>query len=191
MSNRANPRQLVLRRDTATGLTLVGWETDLPMGRFEHLELICELNDAILPDLGDECYAAYQAALQCARQANSIMLAQQIRHNKAKGWYPIPFELAASPLASEADSLGHFTTAAMQLHFQLTRNFKQVWVVVKGEEIIHVRSQRPARELDELSYQVWYHHQFHQLKRMGGTVLEGNLIICESGLWFDESTAPD
>jgi hypothetical protein len=35
LTHKPNPRQLVLRRDTATGMTLVGWEEDLPVGRFD------------------------------------------------------------------------------------------------------------------------------------------------------------
>lgn len=185
MSNRPNPRQLVLRRDTATGLTQVGWETDLPVGRFEHLELICELTENRLPDTNSDYYAAYQSALDSAREANTLMLERQVRHNIIKGWYIVPFALAQRRQVLEADSFGNYSAAAMQLHFQLTQNDKQAWAVIQGGEVVHVRARFPAKELDELSYQVWYHQQCHQLENIGDAVLEGNLLICESGLWFD------
>lgn len=184
MPGNPNPRQLVLRRDTATGLTLVGWEFDLPVGRFEHLDLICEVSDYILPDITSEYFATYQSALRQARQANRLMLAQQARLNYAKGWRIVPFELAHHRQALGADSFGNYAAAAMQLHYQLTQKAKQAWAVICDEAIVHVRARHPHKELDELSYQVWYHQQCYQLKKMGGMVLEGNLVVCESGLWF-------
>lgn len=185
MSSKANPKQLVLRRDTATGLTLVGWETDLPVGRFEHLELICESSKNILPDSGSEFYDAWQSALQHARQANNLVLGQQVRHNQSKGWYRVPFELAPNRQAMQADSVGNYAAAAMQLHYQLTRNRKQAWVIIQRETVTHVRARYPKIELDVLTYQVWYHKQLHELTEMGGTLLEGQLFVCESGLWFE------
>ena len=187
MSNKTNPRQLVLRCDSATGLAQVGWETDLPLGRFEHLELICESHDYTLPDIRSEHHAAYQAALVRARQANSLMLQQQTRHHQASGWYRVPFALAPPQAELQADSVGSYTAAAMQLHFILTQNIKQAWAVIQTEEIVHLRARYPLKELDELSYQVWYHQQCHQLQHMGGSLLEGELRICESGLWFSTS----
>jgi hypothetical protein len=125
MSDKPNPKQLVLRRDTATGLTLVGWEEDLPIGRFEHLEVICALAKNILPECDTEDYASYQSALQNARQANGLMLEQQTRQCQAKGWHVVRFELAHNPDAMKADSFGNFTTTTIQLHYQLTKNRKQ------------------------------------------------------------------
>lgn len=181
----SNPRQLVLRRDTATGLTQVGWETDLPVGRFEHLALVCELTDNNLPEISDEYYPAYQSALQRARQANHLMREQQVRHNQAKGWYIVPFDLAHHSQALEADNVGNYAAAAMRLHFQLTQKTKQAWAVIQAGAIMHVRARHPRKELDELSYQVWYHQQCSQLEEIGGTLLEGKLVICESGLWLE------
>ena len=74
MSHRPNSRQLVLRRDTATGLTLVGWDAELPLGRFEHLELICESKENRLPERTSEDYHTWQTALHHARQSNQFML---------------------------------------------------------------------------------------------------------------------
>ncbi len=184
MSNRPNPRQLVLRRDTATGLTQVGWETDLPVGRFLHIALICELAENILPETGSEFFAAYQTALHQAREANYLMLQQQIQHNQARGWHRVPIELASHHEVLKPDSIGNYAAAAMQLHFHLTHNTKQAWAVLRNEVIVHVRASQPRKELDELTYQVWYQQQRTQLQEIGGTLLAGNLIICESGLWF-------
>ena len=184
MATRDNPRLLVLRRDTATGLTQVGWETDLPIGRFEHLEVVCELNDNRLPNLDNEHYVEYQAALLSARETNASMLDEQSRHHMTKGWLFVPFELSPKGPLLVADIFGSFSAAAMKLLFQLTHNTKQVWAVLQDGCIVHVRSRRPTKNLDELSYQVWYHQQLHQLEKIGGKLLEGNLMVCESGLWF-------
>jgi hypothetical protein len=186
MARQPNPRQLVLRRDTATGLTLVGWETDLPVGRFEHLELICESAKNILPDSDSEFYDSYQSALQHARQANNLMLETQARHNLSKGWYRVPFDLAPNRQAMQADSVGSYAAAAMQLHYQLTQNRKQAWAILQRGTVTHVRARYPKNELDVLTYQVWYHQQLNQLNKIGGSLVEGYLIICESGLWFDK-----
>ena len=140
MTHKPNPKQLVLRRDTATGMTLVGWEEDLPVGRFEHLELICELANNILPERESEDYASYHSALQNARQANCLTLEQQGHDHQAKGWALVPFELAVT---RKTDSFGNLTTTVMQLYFQLTRNCKQAWPVVQQDCIVHVRARYP------------------------------------------------
>ena len=185
MSYKPNPKQLVLRRDTATGMTLVGWEEDLPVGRFEHIELVCESSKSILPECDSENYVAYQSALQNARQANQLLLEQQVRDYLSRGWFLVPFELAQNPEAMKADSFGCFTSAAMQLHYQLTYNRSQAWAMIRQDNIIHIRARYPLKQLDELTYQVWYHKQRHDLNEIDGTLLEGQLIICESGLWFE------
>ena len=185
MTLKSNPRQLVLRRDTATGLTLVGWDTDLPVGRFEHIGLIGEFRENILPDISSEFYDTYQAALLEACQANYHVLEQQVQHNRSKGWLKVPFELAQTQQALEADIFGNYAAAAMQLYYQLTLNQKRAWAVIREDVILHVRARYPNKKMDELTYQVWYHKQQHQLQEMGGTLLEGNLLTCESGLWFE------
>jgi len=185
MAHKTNPRQLVLRRDTATGLTLVGWESDLPVGRFEHLALIGESANHVLPDSGSEYYAVWQSALRHARQANRHMLERQVRVNQAKGWYRVPFGLAHDRSAMRADSVGNFAAAAIQLQYQLARNSKQAWAIIIDGMVTHVRARYPKKALDELTYQVWYHKQMHELNKLGGKLFEGTLIICESGLWFN------
>ena len=185
MSYKPNPKQLVLRRDTATGMTLVGWEEDLPVGRFEHIKLICESPKNILPECNSEKYVAYQSALQNARHANWLMLEQQVRDYQSRGWLLVPFELAQNQEAMKADNFGCFTSAAMQLHYQLTHNRKQAWVIIRQDKVVHVRARYPRKEMDELTYQVWYHKQQHELNEIGGILHEGQLIICESGLWFE------
>ena len=181
---RTNLRQLVLRRDTATGMTLVGWEEDLPVGRFEHLKLVCESASNILPARESEAYAAYQSAISFARTENIRMLVQQSLHHQAEGWYRVPFDLAHNQHAMRPDSIGNYAAAAMQLQFQLTRNCKQAWAIALRGTITHVRARYPKKQLDELTYQVWYHSQLHQLNQLDGDLLEGSLMICESGLWF-------
>jgi len=174
----------VLRRDTATGLTLVGWEADLPVGRFEHLELVFEMASASLPESDRAFLKAYQSALRLARRTNLGMLEQQVQLNLSRGWYQVPFELAKQQRAMKADSIGNYAPAAMLLHYDLTRNIKQAWVIIRQGKVAHVRARHPRKILDELTYQVWYHKQKYDLETMGGTLLEGYLIVCESGLWF-------
>lgn len=186
MMLKPNPRQLVLRRDTATGLTLVGWETDLPLGRFEHIDLIGEFKENILPDISSELYDIYQAALLEARQANLHVLEQQVQHHQSKGWYKVPFELAKKQEPLEADPYGNYAAAAMQLYYQLAENQNRTWAIIREDVIVHVRARYPKKRMDRLTYQVWYHKQQHELKEMGGVLLEGNLFACESGLWFEE-----
>ena len=185
MKRHTNSRLLVLRRDTATGMTLVGWDEDLPAGRFEHLGLVCESEKNILPMCDSNAYDAYQAAVNLAREANRDVLKQQIQANLAKGWHRVPFDLAHDPLAMKADSIGNYADAAMQLHYQLTRNQKHAWVVFRNDGIIHVRARYPKKMLDELTYQVWYFKQKQELGKLRGDLSEGTLIINESGLWFD------
>ncbi len=185
MSFQLNSRQLVLRRDTATGMTLVGWDAELPLGRFEHLELICESDKNRLPECDSEDYVAYQSALHQARQANKLLIEQQFREHRSKGYYLVPFELATHQDAMQADCFGNFSTAATQLQYQLTHNRKHIWAVTRGNRIVHVRARYPLKDLDEFTYQVWYHKQRYELGELDGTLLEGYLIICESGLWFE------
>lgn len=185
MPPKPNPRLLVLRRDTATGLTHVGWESDLPLVRFEHLELIGESSENRLPGLESECYAAYQSALEQARAANRLMLARQVCENQAKGWYFVPFALANARQVLQADNVGNYAAAAIQLQYQLTHHCQQAWAIIQQRDVVHVRARYPQQALDELTYQVWYHKQLHDMKALGGTVLEGALMVCESGLWFE------
>jgi len=184
MISKPNPRQLVLRRDTATGLTRVGWDSDLPIGRFEHYKVICEISDSRLPDIDSPHYTNYQAACCTAREANAALLEKQIQHHTSQGWLHVPLGLSSNTETLQADEFGNFTAAAMSLMFELTHNQKQVWAVADKTNIVHVRSRLPTTELDELSYQVWYHQQMHQLDNLSGQILEGDLQITESGLWF-------
>jgi hypothetical protein len=185
MNLTGNPRQIVLRRDTATGLTRVGWETDLPIGRFEHIELICEQHDNHLPLPHDsENYSLWQQAISRAREANTLFIQQQIQQLNSKGWWPIPFELSSHRGSLSADEFGNYSAAAMQLLFELTRNVRDAWAVIVDAHIVHVRSRQPLKTLDVLPYQVWYHQQQSQLASYGGHIIEGQLQTCESGLWL-------
>ncbi|MFO7602382.1 MAG: hypothetical protein R6X06_01050 [Gammaproteobacteria bacterium] len=179
-----NPQQLVLRRDTATGLLRVGWETDMPVGRFAHLRLICEVDAPCLPPADPAHEAAYQAAMAEARRCNQALLEQQAQQQRAQGWHPVPPTLSPRQPPPAADEFGNATAAAMQLCFALTHNVPQAWAVLDQGEIVHVRARRPQRQLDALAYQVWYHQQQRQLHELGAQVLTGRLQVCASGLWF-------
>jgi hypothetical protein len=166
-------------------MTLVGWDVELPLGRFEHLQLICESTKAVLPNSDSEYYDDYLSALEHARQLNHRVVQEQIRQSQSQGWVEVPFTLAHKQEAMRADKVGNYAAAAMQLLYQLTRNQKIAWAVMQHETIVHVRARCPQKQLDELTYQVWYHKQLYELKEIGGVLLEGNLMVCESGLWFE------
>lgn len=187
--HRTNPRQLVLRRDKATGLTLVGWDVDLPPGRFEHLALICEPVHSSLQDMDSEEHAAYQSAMRHAQQANISLVEQRVSTNQSRGWYAVPFELAKKRDSMVADEVGNYAAAAMQLHFQLSGHCKRVWAVIRDGKVVHVRARYPKQALDELTEQVWYFRQLQELQAIEGELLQGVLIVCLSGLWLN--TAQD
>lgn len=186
MTFKPNSRQLVLRRDTATGLTLVGWDTDLPVGRFVHIDLIGDFRENILPDSTSVFYEAYQSALRQACQENDSVVKQKAQQNLSKGWYRVPFNLAQQQDTMVADNFGNYAAAAMQFFYQLTQNQKRAWAVIHQDEVVHVRARYPQKEMDELTYQVWYHKQQNEMQELSGVLLEGNLLTCESGLWFEE-----
>lgn len=187
MSYRSNSRQLVIRRDSATGLMLVGWASDLPIGRFEHIQLIGESAGHTLPEPDGVLFEEYQFALELARQANAQSLAAQVQLHQSQGWLQVPFALVNDSQAMHADSVGVFTAAAMQLHFRLAQNCKQAWAVLTDDKIVHIRARFPQQQLDELTFQVWYHQQLAQLNAMGDNILEGTLIVSGSGLWLAPS----
>lgn len=186
MANQSNPQQLVLRRDTATGMSQVGWAADLPTGRFEHLALVCEVNDHCLPVVGSDQYAAYLAACEKARAANALLLQRQVEANTARGWRRVPFHLVPASTRLAADDFGNFAAAATHLLFLLTHNHRQAWAVCQQGSIVHVRTRKPPRAMEELAYQVWYHTQITELAALGELTLSGSLLVAESGLWFCE-----
>lgn len=179
-----NPKKLVMRLDTATGLTCIGWDSELPPGRFSHLKVILEMQNQVLPDSRHACWNVYQNALAQARTANISHIKKIQQNHLDRGWHPVPFSLADDTTILQADESGIYTTAATQLRYKLAGHSQTVWAVISNEVIIHIRASEPKRELDELSLQVWHHHQRHQLSEMGETLLQGHLHVCESGLWF-------
>jgi hypothetical protein len=184
MTSRYNTREMVMRRDQATGMTQVGWASDLPRGRYEHLALIFESASHSLSDSKSEEYQAWQSALLEASRVNQEILEQQTRANQEKGWLRVPFDLAENPEAMLADSVGSYAASAMQLQYYLTKNQKEAWAVILQGTVVHVRRRFPKKQQDELTDQVWYHKQINEMSQLGGTLFEGELMVCESGLWF-------
>lgn len=180
-----NPWQLVLRRDMATGLMLVGWSDDLPLGRFEHLSLICETVSAVLPAKDSEQYIFYQAAMETARNSNFKVIEQQSEDNRQRGWYEVPFALIDNISGMPPDDIGSYAAAAIKLQYQLAGHCRQVWATALEGKIIHVRARYPKKELDALTAQVWYFRQLDELQAFSGQLLEGTLVACESGLWLN------
>jgi len=95
----------------------VGWADDLPMGRFEHIRLICETGDHALPNADNPHFPAYHLACQAAREANAELIQQQIRRNLDQGWVLVPFGLAPGETRLAADEFGNYAAAASQLLF--------------------------------------------------------------------------
>lgn len=189
MALKRNPRQRVLRRDTATGMTLAGWDDDLPIGRFEHLALIDEvaIGDVPAPALAQD-HSPFACAVQRAREANAQRIVELQAEHAARGHRRVPFTLGHPDVNPCADEFGRYSDAAMQLGYALSGHQKQVWVVEQQQQLVHVRARFPQKRLDELTLQVWYYQQLHQLQQFKGQILEGQLLVCDSGLWFVHHT---
>lgn len=179
-----NSKRLVLCQDSATGFVQIGWDTDLPPGRFVHLEVIGESAECHPLTRHSPHYASYQAACARARQLNAGELAKQIQTNIRRGRLPVPLDLHADT-SEQADEVGLYLSAAMQALHRLTANCREVWAVVARQAVIHIEPCRPVRAFDELAYQVWKHHTLSELQKLSGDIRAGKLIVQESGLWFE------
>lgn len=179
-----NANQLVLRLDSATGFATVGWATELPPGRFIHLELIGEAEDCTPIDNGNPMFQLYQRACQRASEINRALIHKQQQHYLAKGYLQVPLELHSRNSGSSADEFGCYRAAAMQSLFRLTGNITAVWVVIQASAIVRLCSRQPPKQMETLEFQVWKHHILKQLAQTPGDIKTGNLLVQESGLWF-------
>jgi hypothetical protein len=179
-----NPNQLVLRRDTRTGIAHVGWAAELPLGRFSHIELIFEADDCAPITAVSAHFALHQQACQKARALNVPLLAAQRERLLALGWLPVPLDLNDPCAGAAHDALGCYKAAAMRALYRLTANLTAVWVVVDGNDITQVQAREPRRAMERLEFEVWKHHRLSELARSPGDIRQGCLVVEDSGLWF-------
>lgn len=174
---------LVLRRDTATGLSKVGWAADMPLGRFEHIQSVCEVQD--FPDTPSHPqHQDYVAACRRARQLNAPLIEHKRRCLQESGCIPVPLDLDERNRRIEADAFGSYQYLAQQARYRLSANANEVWAVVAANRVIRVHSCNPPRRMEALEYQVWKNHCLAGLMALEGAVYRGRLRVCESGLWF-------
>lgn len=176
--------RIVVRRDTATGLVMVGYATDMPLERFEHLEELCATRDSAPLRAGHRHFDVYARA--CARAAASNRQLLEIERTEAigRGWVVVPLDLKTTNAGSSADAFGSYRAAAMQTLFRLSANDAEVWAVVEDARVVAVHARAPRRAMDALERAVWRRYWLRSLGRTGGRVFEGKLVAKDSGLWF-------
>lgn len=189
-----NSQQLVMRRDCSDMLVKVGWAVDMPLGRFEHLELITECDHCQVIHADNPLYEIYQTACLRARQMNLEVILQQQQQLSHAGWKLIEngeLTQLAGLNSTGGDEFGSLRSCAMQMLFQLSANHPFVWCVLHDNKITHVQSKRPPKSMEELEAQVWKHHLLSQLQQMPGELISGRLVVKESGLWFCSDDVED
>lgn len=183
MAHQTFTHQLVMRRDTRSGLVCVGWARDMPLERYQHITLIVETPRAEPLHPAAECYPLYENACQQARALNHDTLAQQRSRHIHDGWLQVPLELRATQ-DSEPDNVGSYQQAAMQALHRLTRNVTEVWAAIDGAHVIDLSARIPPRPMQAVEFHVWRQQVIQRLHTGGETVLPGKLIVTHSGLWF-------
>lgn len=179
-----NSQLLVLRRDTATGFSRVGFHSELPLGRFEHIALICEVPSCTPVQPDSPFFAEYAAACEIACQLNHQLVEQQQQQNQLQGWLNVPLDLGEPQSTIQGDEFGSYEVQAQKTLYRLTRNVTEVWACVSDNQVRHIQSRYPPREMEMLDYQVWKHHQLAKISELPGVIATGRLIVQESGLWF-------
>lgn len=184
MSIRQYPNRLVIGRDSASGFSRVGWQSEMLEDRFEVLDLVCETisSTPITPD--SEHFSAYSAACKRARELNSPLLEKQVVDYLARSWLPVSFELDTSGTEHLVDDFGSLLNAATILLARLSGNQREVWAVVVDHTVIAVVARLPEREMAKLEFEVWQADTLDKLARLGNNIIEGELVPLESGLWL-------
>ncbi len=184
MTNDNLPNILVLRCDTATGFFRVGWDSDMPIGRFSHAEVVCETlsSEPITPK--SPYFSAYVAACNKARVLNEAKLEQQRLDLITKGWIIVPLNLDSDDDLPEPDPFGGMQNQAMSTMHRLCENKTRVWAVITEDGIVNVRPCEPPRKMEAVEYQVWLNDQTQRMKAFRGDIIKGKLVVQESGLWF-------
>lgn len=183
--------QLVIRRDTRSGIVSVGWARDMPLERYQHIALVAEAAQAGPLDPAAACYALYEDACREARLLNRDILRQQRNSHAQDGWLEVPLELQATNCTPQADRFGSYQQSAMQTLYRLTGNITDVWAAIEDASVIALSARTPPRAMEAVEFQVWKHHTLQRLQKMAGTVRSGKLVVTHTGLWFiPQTTAP-
>lgn len=182
-----NSYQLVIRCDTTSGFYKVGWTSELPLGRFEHFELLIETEN--LTDLNPEnpSYSIYIAACNRVSMLNSALIVKEREHNQSLGWRNVLLSLNDITVQILPDKFGCYSNLATKTRYRLSKNSRDVWAVIKDNEVLHIVTRYPFDKLPELKYQIWKYNQLDKLNQFGADVCQGRLVVCSSGLWFVES----
>jgi hypothetical protein len=182
-----NTHQLVLRCDTTNGYYKVGWASDLPLGRFKHIELLLEVENLIALKVNNptnQHFTTYIDACKRVSVLNQSLITQEQRNNQASGWFNVALNLSDQNDTVTADEFGCFNNIATKTRYRLSKNCRVVWAVVKESIVVQIEARYPDLKIDELKYQIWKQHKLGKLNESGGDIKEGKLLVCHSGLWF-------
>jgi hypothetical protein len=179
-----NSHQLVIRCDSTNGLYKVGWALELPLGRFQHIELLVETEDLIILNSNNPHYAIYKKACIRTSELNQSLILKEQQENQKLGWIQIELNLNDESVKIIPDDFGCFNTLALTTRYRLSKNSSEVWAVVNNGNIVQIIARYPTKKLPELEYQIWKHHHLDNLKQWDGVVNQGKLVVSFSGLWF-------
>lgn len=184
MPIRRYPNRLVIGRDSASGFSRVGWQSEMIEDRFEIIDLVCETLSSTPINRTSEYFAAYSEACNRVRELNKPLLEKQVADYLGKEWLPISFQLDSSGTHHLADDFGSLLGAATTLLARLSGNQREVWAVVVDHSVTAVVARFPEREMEKLEFEVWQADTLDRLARLGNSIIEGELVPLESGLWL-------
>jgi len=184
MSNQAFTHQLVIRRDTRSGIVCVGWARDMPLERYLHIALVTETSRAGPLHAAADLYPLYEDACRQARALNHATLEKERARHVREGWLEVPLDLHDQKASRLADSVGSYQQSAMQALHRLTRNITEVWAACDDCRVCDVCARTPPRPMQAVEFQVWKHQVLMRLHETATTVVPGKLIVTHSGLWL-------
>ncbi len=184
-----NPHQLVIRCDTANGYYKVGWSSELPLGRFQHIELVTESETLSVLNSKNPLYPVYVAACSRVSDLNASLINTEKADKNALGWLSVCLDLNENSIEVLPDEFGCFNALALKTRYRLSKNSSEVWAVIHDRTVLQVESRYPRKKLAELQYQIWKHHQLEKLSQFGGEIAQGKLSVSFSGLWFVGNTS--
>jgi hypothetical protein len=184
MSVRRYPNRLVIGRDSASGFVRVGWQSEMLEDRFEIIDVVCETYSSTPITPSSEHFPVYNEACKRIRELNSPLLDQQVQAYLARGWLQVPLGLGTSANAAVADPFGSLLTAATTVLSQLSGNQREVWAVIDNHAVVQVSSRLPNRSMEKLEFEVWQAETLSKLGERPGSIVEGELVALETGLWF-------
>ncbi len=182
-----NSHQLVIRCDTANGYYKVGWSSELPLGRFQHIELVTESETLSVLNSKNPLYSMYVAACTRVSNLNASLIKTEKTDKNALGWLPVYLALNDDSVEVVPDEFGCFNAIALKTRYRLSKNSNEVWAVIHNSAVLQVESRYPRNKLAELQYQIWKHHKLDKLSEFGGEIVQGKLLVSFSGLWFVEN----